>query len=142
LPSLVPVIVAVPALTGVTSPLAGSTVATPVLSELHATARPGRRDPLPSLVMALACAVSTAVIVLGVRVTATVATGIGVTVRVALPLLPSLVAVIWVVPATTAVTSPEAETVATAVLLELHVTTRPLNAPPLPSNVVAVACVV
>jgi hypothetical protein len=75
--------------------------------------------------------------------TVTVATGIGVTVSVALPLLPSLVAVIAAVPAPTAVTRPVVGfTVATAVLSELQTTKRPLNTPPLASNVVAVACVV
>src|SRR4051812_7147964 len=69
-----------------------------------------------------------------------VATGGGVTVMVALPVLPSLVAMMFAVPTATAVTIPWASTVATAVLAELHVTTRPVSVLPLASRVVAVAC--
>ena len=58
------------------------------------------------------------------------------------PLLPSLVAVICAEPAATAVTSPDPETVATAVLFEPHVTVRPVSVLPLASFSVAVACVV
>src|SRR6266852_1910592 len=57
-------------------------------------------------------------------VTLTDATGTGVTVIVAVPLCPSLVAVIVAVPAPTAVTRPLAFTVATAALLLTHVTKR------------------
>ena len=60
----------------------------------------------------------------------TVATGGGFTVRVAVPDLPSLVAVIVVVPVATPVATPEELTVATAVLLELQATTRPVSVPP------------
>jgi hypothetical protein len=104
--------------------------------------RPVSVPPFASRVTALPWAVSTAVIVLGVRVTATLATGTGVTVRVALPLLPSLVAVIVALPAETADTRPVEETVATALLSELHTTPRPVSATPLASSVVAVANVV
>jgi hypothetical protein len=98
-------IFAVPALTAVTRPV-DDTVAKKGLLVLHAIARPVSVPPLASSVTALASAVSTAVSVLGVRVTATVATGIGVTVTVALPVFPSLCAVIVAGPAPTAVTSP------------------------------------
>jgi hypothetical protein len=74
--------------------------------------------------------------------TVTVATGAGVTVIVALPVLPSLVAVILAMPSATAVTRPSAETVATALLLELHVIERPVKTMPFASKVVALACAV
>lgn len=64
------------------------------------------------------------------------------TVSVALPLLPSLVAVMDVVPALTDVTSPEAFTVATPVFEDAHVITRPVSVMPLASRVTALACVV
>ena len=57
----------------------------------------------------------------------TEATGTGVTVIDALPLLPSLVASMLAVPALTAVTRPDSETVAICGALEVHVTARPLN---------------
>src|SRR6185312_11618831 len=65
-----------------------------------------------------------------------------VTVMVALPVLPSLVAVIADVPADTAVTRPLTLTVATAVFVLLQVTTRPVRTLPLGSRAVAVAVVV
>src|SRR5439155_423585 len=70
------------------------------------------------------------------------ATGTGVTVTVAVPLCPSLVAVIVAVPAVTPVTSPPALTVATAVLLLPQLTGRPDNGLPLASFGVAVSCTV
>jgi hypothetical protein len=60
----------------------------------------------------------------------TLATGAGFTVRVAEPDLPSLVAVIVAVPGATPVATPVELTVATAVPLELHVTTRPVSVLP------------
>src|SRR5262245_40086642 len=63
-------------------------------------------------------------------------------VTVADPLFPSLVAVIVVVPAATAVTAPDAEMVATPVLLELHATARPVNRLPASSRTNAVSVVV
>src|SRR5436190_23009728 len=63
----------------------------------------------------------------------------GVTVMAAVPLCPSLVAVIVAEPATTPVTSPLALTVATAVLLLDHVIVRPDSALPLASFGVAVS---
>jgi hypothetical protein len=112
------------------------------LSELQTIARPVTVPPFASSVTALACAVSTVVIVLGVRVTATVATETRVTVRVPLPLFPSLVAVIVALPAETAEARPVEETVAMALLSELHAILRPVSALPPASSVVAVACVV
>ena len=59
---------------------------------------------------------------------------------VAVPLFPSLVAVIVADPGPPPVTSPLADTVATAVLLLTHVTVRPLKGLPLASSGVAVSC--
>ena len=69
----------------------------------------------------------------------TVATGMGVTFSVALPVFPSLVAVIVAFPGATAVTTPSDETVATPVFPLVHVTTRPVRTLLPASNVVAVA---
>jgi len=74
--------------------------------------------------------------------TVTEATGTLVTVTVAVPLCPSLVAVIVAEPAATPVTNPLAETVAAAALLVAQVTTRPLRAVPFASFGVAVNWVV
>jgi len=65
-----------------------------------------------------------------------------VTVIAAVPLCPSLVAVIVAGPAATPVTSPVDETVATALLLVVHVTARPVSTFPDASFVVAVSCTV
>jgi hypothetical protein len=61
-----------------------------------------------------------------------------VTVNVALPDLPSLVAVIVVVPTSNAVATPDDDTVATAVLLDVHVTVRLVTVVPFASFTVAV----
>src|SRR6188472_2045899 len=58
---------------------------------------------------------------------ATAAGGGAVTVTVAVPVFPSLVAVIVAVPTATAVTVPLGATVATAVLLDVHETARSVN---------------
>src|SRR3954469_20465392 len=70
-----------------------------------------------------------------------VTTGL-VTVRPAVPCAPSLVAVIVAFPAATPLTSPLADTVAAAVLLDAHVTERPDRSAPLLSFGVAVSCCV
>ena len=75
-------------------------------------------------------------------VTSTVATGTGFTVMLAVPLTPSEVAVMVAEPGAMAVTTPDEETVATPVLLELQVTVRPVRVFPLASRVVAVSVVV
>jgi hypothetical protein len=81
-------------------------------------------------------------IVADVGLTATVATGAGFTVIAELPLFPSLVAVMFAVPAATPLTSPVFDTVATAVLSLPHVTTRPFSTFPFASNRLAVSCCV
>jgi hypothetical protein len=74
----------------------------------------------------------------------TVATGSGGTVTLSGcdPDFPSLVATIAAVPPPTAVTSPDADTVATLVLELDHVMVASAIAPPLPSSAIATACVV
>jgi hypothetical protein len=73
--SLVAMMLAVPALTAVTSPVVEDTVATAVLSEVHAIDRPVSGWPFASRVVAVACEVPTAVIDVGFRDTFTEATG-------------------------------------------------------------------
>src|SRR3989454_11824016 len=73
-----------------------------------------------------------------VGLTVTDATGTFVTVMAAVPLCPSLVAVIVAELAATPVTDPLALTVATAALLVAQVTARPLRAVPFESFGVAV----
>ena len=74
--------------------------------------------------------------------TLTEATGASVTVMVALPVWPSLVAVIVAGPAPAPVTSPVALTVATALLELVHAIPRPLRGLPSASFGVAVSCTV
>jgi hypothetical protein len=123
-----------------TSP-ALDTVATDVLSELQVTGRPVNTPPFPSNVVAVPCAVSTALIEFGTRTTVTDATGMGVTVMVALPLTPSAIAVIVAEPGATAVTSPLASTVATDSSLDSHAIAR-VSGLPDASLAVAVSCCV
>jgi hypothetical protein len=140
-PSLVAVMVAVPTDTAVTRPVV-LTVAAPVLLELHVTARPVSALPLASLVSAASCWVAPVTMLADKGVMVTDATGTAETVIVALPLFPSLVAVICAVPGASAVTAPLGETVATADLSELHVTERPLSAWPAASVIAALAWLV
>src|SRR6266498_3982129 len=80
--------------------------------------------------------------VAGVTATEATGTGAAATVTAALPLCPSLVAVIVADPATFPVTSPLVLTVATAVLLLAQLTVRPVSVLPLASFGVAVSCTV
>src|SRR5438445_2502828 len=74
--------------------------------------------------------------------TLTDATGTGFTVTAALPVFPSLVAVIVTAPAPAPVTSPVEVTVATAGVLDAQVTDRPDSRLPAASFSVAVSCTV
>src|SRR6266550_7151538 len=142
LPSLVAVIVVVPPLaTSVTSPL-GETVATVVVLDVHATVRPVSVVPLASLRVTVSCTVPPTGRVAGAGLTTTVATGTSATVTVALPVRPSLMAVIVAVPTAPPVTSPLADTDATVGALEVHVTARPVSALPAESFGVAASCTV
>src|ERR1700719_4569119 len=140
-PSLVAVIVAVPGATPVTRPLP-LTVAAAVLLELHVITRPVSAMPFASFGIAINCTVcpTTKLAVAGVSVTE--ATGTAVTVMADVPFCPSLVAVIVAVPGATPVTRPLPLTVAAAVLLEPHVTTRPVSAAPFASFGIAVNWIV
>src|SRR5689334_9130734 len=142
LPSLVAVIVTgPPAATPVTSPLE-LTLATEVLFDDHVTTRPVRMFPLASLSVAVSCTVWPACTLAEAGVTVTVATGAPATVMLAVPLFPSLVAVMVTVPAATPVTSPLLLTVAIVLSLDDQLIARPVNGLPLASLGVAVSCTV
>src|SRR5437867_7722200 len=140
-PSLVAVIVAVPAVTPVTSPPA-LTVATALLLLPQLTGRPDNGLPLPSFEVAASCTVWPTCTDAVPGLTVTDATGTVLTVIVVVPLCPSLVAVIVAAPAVTPVTTPLPLTVATAVLLLPQLTGRPDNGLPLASFGVAASCTV
>src|SRR5712692_407432 len=74
--------------------------------------------------------------------TLTDATGTGFTITAAIPVFPSLVAAIVAAPSARPVTRPLADTVATALLLVVQVTVRPLSGLPFASLGVAVSCTV
>src|SRR5439155_20449688 len=92
-PSHVPVMVYEPTDTTITSPLP-FTVATAVLLLPQVTTRPESGFPLASLGVAVNCRVKPAGTLPEAGATVTDATGTGVTVMAAVPLWPSLVAVI------------------------------------------------
>src|SRR5438034_883573 len=146
-PSLVAVIVAVPAADPVTSPLA-LTVATPAALVPHAIVRPVSTFPLASFRLAVSCTVAPTGTLADAGLTTTDATGAGggggsdVTVTVAVPLFPSLVAVTVAAPAATAVTSPLGDAAAMAGLLDIQATARPLSGLPAESLVAAASCTV
>src|SRR5436309_4597056 len=140
-PPLLTAIVAAPALTPVTSPLP-LTVATAVLLLAQLTARPDNGLPFPSLGVAARSEERRVGNDAVPGRTVTDATGTVLTVIVAVPLCPSLVAVIVAAPAVTPVTTPLPLTVATAVLLLPQLTGRPDNGLPLASFGVAVSCTV
>ena len=131
-PSLVAVIVTDPTATPVTRPLA-DTVASAAFELVHVTARPVSTFPTASLGVALSCVVAPTNTVAVAGLTVTDATGTVDTETAAVPLCPSLVAVIVAAPTTTPVTKPLAETVATALLLVVQVTVRPVRRFPLAS---------
>src|SRR2546428_10994194 len=138
-PSLVAVIVAEPATFALTSPVP-VTVATGVLLLAHVTERPVRMLPLASRRVALSCTVWPAGTLADAGLTVTDATGTPLTVMLAVPLWPSLVAVIVAAPATTPVTSPLLLTVAIVLSLDDQPIARPVKGVPLASRGVAVSC--
>src|SRR5947208_1656453 len=99
-PSLVAVIVAEPAATPVTNPLA-ETVAAAALLVAQVTTRPLRAVPFASFGVAVNWVVVPTVTVAAAGLNVTEATGTLVTVRADVPLCPSLVAVIVAEPAAT-----------------------------------------
>ena len=140
LPSLVAVTVAEPAATPVTTPL-DETVAIPVLELDHVTARPESTAPFASYAVAVSCAVCPTLTLAVAGETLTDATGTvtAVTLTEAVPLFPSLVAVMVAEPAAIPLTTPLDETVAMPVLELDHVTARPVSTLLLASRVVAVS---
>jgi hypothetical protein len=138
-PSLVAVMVVLPAATAVTTPDV-ETVATPVALLDQVTARPVSTALLASVSVAVNACVPPTIIDALVGETATFATGATATVIAEVPDLVSLVAVIVALPAPTAVTTPLADTVATAVALLNHVVVRPVSACP-PASVSAAVSV-
>jgi hypothetical protein len=140
-PSLVALIVAEPAATPLTSPLA-DTVATDDALLAQVIVRPLSGFPFESLGVAVSWSVAPTGTFADAGLTATEATGTGVTVMADVPLLPSLVAVIVAEPATTPLTSPLEDTVATEDALLAQVIVRPLSGLPLASLGVAVSCTV
>src|SRR5206468_12436656 len=127
-----------PAVTPVTRPLA-VTVAPDAALVAHVSVRPETGLPAESFGVAVSSSVPPTDLPATAGLTVTDATGTGVTVTVAVPLFPSLVAVIVAVPTVTPVTSPVADTVATDVALVAHVTTRPDRGFPAASLGVAVS---
>src|SRR5437773_2512976 len=93
------------------------TLAIAVLLACQVPTRPVNGLPFASLGVAVSCNVLPTATLPDAGVTVTEATGTGVTVMDAVPLWPSLVAVIVAEPATFAVTSPVPFPVATVVLL-------------------------
>jgi hypothetical protein len=116
----------VPGATPVTKPEA-LTVATLVWDDAQVIVRPVSAVPPASLATADSCKVSSATIDGDGADTDTVATGT-VTVISAVPLFPSLVAVMDAVPPDTAVTSPELLTVACEGADDVHSTVFPESA--------------
>src|SRR2546425_872066 len=129
-PSLVAVIVAAPAATPVTNPLP-LTVTTAVLLLAHITVRPVSGLPPASFGVAVSCTVKPTWTLGAAGLTVTDATGTCTTVMAALPLCPSLVAVIVAAPAA-----------APCWFFCAHATTRPLSGLPSASCGVAGSCTV
>ena len=140
-PSLVAVMVALPGATPLTTPVA-DTVAMDPLLVVQAIARPVSVVPFASFVVAVSAVVARTKTVAVAGATVTVATGGSVTVTVAVPDLPSLVAVMVTVPGATPLTTPVADTVAMDPLLVVQVIERPVSVLLFASFVVAVNGVV
>ena len=138
-PSLAAVMVAVPSATPLTRP-APSTVATAPSLVVHVTVRPERGFPFTSLRVAPSCTVAPIYTLAGLGLTVTEATARLVTVTAAVPLCPSLVAVMVADPTATPLTRPLGDTVAIALLLVVHVTVRPESTFPTASFATAVSC--
>jgi membrane-associated protease RseP (regulator of RpoE activity) len=141
LPSLTAVMLALPGLIAVTSPLE-LTVATAGSFVDQATLRPERALPEASRNVVVAWVVCPTMMLEDASETDTDATGAGATVSKADPIRPSLLAETVTVPAPAAVTRPAPEEVATAESLVAQLTVRPSSTFPAASCSVAVASVV
>src|SRR5206468_9149556 len=95
--------------------------------DAQVTVRPESTFPAESLSVAVSCTVAPANTTAVAGLIVTDATGTFATVTLAVPLFPSLVAVIVAAPAATPVTSPVADTVAIAVFELVHATARPVS---------------
>jgi hypothetical protein len=143
-PSLVPVMLALPAAIPVTRPVE-LTVATDELLELQVMLRPLSAFPIASVKTAVACVVCPCVIVGDARRTVTVATGTGGTggtggtVAVVVPVTPSLVALIVVAPTAFIVRRPVELTVAIDASPLVHVIVFPAIVLPFPSRAAALS---
>lgn len=118
------------------------TVAVALSLDDHVIVRPVRTLPLASRSVTDNCTVPLVTTLAECGLTATEATGGAVTVTPAVPVLPSLVAVIVAEPVATAVTRPLLDTLATDVLDDDQVIVRPPNAVPAESRGVAVNVIV
>jgi hypothetical protein len=144
LPSLEAEIVALPAATPVTNPVA-STVATEAFELAQTTVRPESGFPVESLRVATACAVCPTCTVDGLTETDRVAIGVGVggaMASVAWPEMPSLTALSTAAPGATADIMPESLTLAIAGLEVYQRTARFLSGSPFASFGIAVALAV
>jgi hypothetical protein len=140
-PSLVAVIVVLPTDSAVMRP-AGVIEAVAGLLDVQVISRPANTVFAASRVTAVAVVVPPTSSELDPSAMLTLPTGVGeaaVTVNDALPLFPSEVAVMVTVPTAIAVTTPDGDTVATALLLELQPTARPVSTALDASRVVAAA---
>jgi hypothetical protein len=133
------VIVAVPCLINVTSPLE-LTLAADALDDVHDTVCPVTVLPEASLGTAVTCVVVPATPVIDVGESPIDATGAALTVAPMVAVTPLADAVMVAVPCLTRVTSPLEETVATAVLDDDHVTVTPVTGLPFASRSAAVTC--
>src|SRR5207302_10028855 len=136
-PSLVAVMVAEPAAAPLARPLP-LTVATDEFEPPHVSVRPVRAFPFASLRVATNCTVWPTDTLADAGLKLTEATGMLVTVTVAVPFLPSVVAVMVPVPAATPVAKPVPLTVTTAPLPLAQVTVRPFSTLPARSLATAV----
>ena len=125
-----------PAATAVTRPVP-ETVATDGVPELHDTVRPVTTAPFTSRTVATRSAVPPMESVALPGATVTLPIAAGDTVIVAVPVLPSTVAVMVLDPAATAVTRPVLDTEATDGELDDQSTTRPSTIAPFTSRTVA-----
>lgn len=149
LPSLVAVIIAEPGATPVTAvlvPVAGETLAIALLLDDQVITRPVSTPPPASVVVAVSVTVWLSITEGFVGAMATAATGTGVTVTTVVAVRPSLDAVIVAVPGVCAVMTVLAavagDSVATTMLFDDQVMTRPESTLPAASLAVAVSVTV